>query len=355
MGFQEDMRANNKRYIQDIKTGHEQAKKNIAQPKSSTESKSKKREVSKQWRAVPKWQVITLLVLFFPVGLYLLWRQDRWAKSTKKKATWLTLSVVAACMALIVIFAPPTVGVTSSLAPIKSSSYLMSGTVSPPGSQVTVNDVSAKVTGATFSATVPLHEGDNSMMVVVVSGSKKTQQVVKIHRYTKSEILAQEKAAAKKKADAATAAAKASADAKAKQAQQAAAQQKADADAAAAAAQKKAADAAAAQQKANAAAAAAAAKLPKVLLDITGSGIKQTQSFTTKSSWTIDYTFDCSNFGSQGNFQIYLNNTDGSYNYGAGPNDLAMSGGDTEYYYNDAGGHYLTINSECNWHVTVKS
>lgn len=93
---------------------------------------------------------------------------------------------------------------------------------------------------------------------------------------------------------------------------------------------------------------------PTVLLNQSGSGQAQTASFTTGKSWSITYTFDCSSFGSQGNFQIYIDNTDGSYNTDTGANDLAMNGGNTDYYY-DAGSHYLQINSECDWTVTVKN
>lgn len=88
------------------------------------------------------------------------------------------------------------------------------------------------------------------------------------------------------------------------------------------------------------------------LLSQSGSGQASTASFTTTSNWVITYTFDCSSFGSQGNFQIYINNTDGSLNTDTGANDLAMSGGNTDHYY-DAGSHYLQINSECDWTVSV--
>ena len=247
MGFREDMKANNERFKHGIKAGNEQFKKDV---KEKGKSKSSKKDFSDKWRAVPRWQIIVLLIVFFPIGLYLLWRQDRWSKGTKKKGTFATLTVLVALIVLIVIFAPPTVSVTSSLASVKSSSYHLTGTISPSGSLVTVNGAQAKVTGDTFSEDVKLKEGDNTLKVVVISGSKRTEQVFKIHRYTRAEIAAQEKAAAKKKAEAAAAAAKkkaAAAAAQAKRKQAADAKAKTDAEAAAAAAKKKAAaDAAAA-------------------------------------------------------------------------------------------------------------
>jgi len=90
-----------------------------------------------------------------------------------------------------------------------------------------------------------------------------------------------------------------------------------------------------------------------VLLDQSGSGEAQTKPFTTTGEWTVAYTFDCSAWGSSGNFQFDVANTDGSDNLDNGANDLAMSGGNTDYYY-DAGQHYLSVNSECDWHVVVK-
>lgn len=215
---------------------------------------SNKSDAVGRFRAVPKWQIIALLILFFPAGLYLLWRQDRWSKRTKKITTWIVSVALVAFFALIVIFAPPTVTITSSLASVKSDSYQLTGEISPVGSIVTVNGVQAKVDGDTFSSDVQLKEGDNTLKVVVTSGDRRTEQEFKIHRYTKAEVIAQEEAAAKKEADAAAAAAKKKADdtaaAQAKQQQEADAKAKADADAAAKAAEDKAAADAAAKAKA---------------------------------------------------------------------------------------------------------
>lgn len=97
---------------------------------------------------------------------------------------------------------------------------------------------------------------------------------------------------------------------------------------------------------------APAAPTPKVLLDQSSSGDVSTAPFTTTGDWTLTYTFDCTNYGYAGNFQIYIENTDGSENTDEGANDLSMSGGNTDHYY-DSGQHYLEINTECDWHVTV--
>lgn len=88
------------------------------------------------------------------------------------------------------------------------------------------------------------------------------------------------------------------------------------------------------------------------LLDTSGNGIQTTQKFTTTGDWTLNYTFDCSNFGFKGNFQVYVYDDSGSP-VDVAANDLGMSGGNTEYEHT-AGTYYLEINSECSWHVTVK-
>ncbi len=96
------------------------------------------------------------------------------------------------------------------------------------------------------------------------------------------------------------------------------------------------------------------AAAPQTLLDVSGSGTKTTQSFTAAGDWTLGYSYNCSNFGDQGNFQVYVYNSDGSMSFdNAGVNELGKSGSDTEYYHK-GGSYYLEMNSECNWHVVVK-
>jgi hypothetical protein len=95
----------------------------------------------------------------------------------------------------------------------------------------------------------------------------------------------------------------------------------------------------------------AAAPQPKTLLTLKGSGIKKSATFTTGDEWILKYTYDCSNFGSSGNFQVYLY-TDGTMG-GVLVNELAAKGNDTAPQHGDAGSHYLEMNSECSWTVTV--
>lgn len=96
-----------------------------------------------------------------------------------------------------------------------------------------------------------------------------------------------------------------------------------------------------------------AVQQPQTLLDLSGNGNQQTKAFTATGKWSATYTYDCSNFGMKGNFQFDVNNTDGSSNTDVGASEIGNSGGATDHYY-DGGEHYLTIASECNWHVTIQ-
>jgi len=101
--------------------------------------------------------------------------------------------------------------------------------------------------------------------------------------------------------------------------------------------------AAAAHQAADAARQAAA-----TALDISGSGTHSTETFTVNNEWELDWSYDCSSFGSQGNFQIYIYT--GRTLLGVGVNQLGDSDSGTEYLH-QGGDIYLEINSECNWSV----
>jgi hypothetical protein len=92
----------------------------------------------------------------------------------------------------------------------------------------------------------------------------------------------------------------------------------------------------------------------QTLLDVSGSGSKTTAKFTAASDWDLNYTYDCSNFGDQGNFQVMIYNGDGSMSFdNVAVNELGASGTDVEHYHK-GGTYYLVVNSECKWKVSVK-
>jgi hypothetical protein len=167
------------------------------------------------------------------------------------------------------------------------------------------------------------------------------------------QIKGQQVAAAKAAAAAKVAAAKAAAAAKVAAAKAAAAAQAAAAKAAAA----KAAAAAAAAQRA----AAAQAYAHRVLATMSGNGIQNSAPFLVSASpVTATYTYDCSGFGTAGNFiadMLSGNQSDLGSDDQSIANALGMSGGATTTLYpaNTGSDYYLSVNSECDWTVTVNA
>jgi hypothetical protein len=89
------------------------------------------------------------------------------------------------------------------------------------------------------------------------------------------------------------------------------------------------------------------------LLVLTGSGSKSTHVLTVPKEWSLEWSYDCSNFmASGGNFQVFIYNSDGSPAEVNGLNQLGSRGGDTEYYH-QGGSLYFVINSECRWTIKV--
>ena len=92
----------------------------------------------------------------------------------------------------------------------------------------------------------------------------------------------------------------------------------------------------------------------QTLLDITGSGSKSTAKFTAASDWDLNWSYDCSNFGEQGNFIVSIYNGDSTMSFeNTGVNQLGKSDASVEHYHT-GGTFYLTVNSECKWKIQVK-
>lgn len=244
--FREQLKESNQKFKDEMKVTNAKFKTDIKNPKPLT---------AKDKRFFRNVGVILLLIFLYPVGLFVMFRKSGWSKKSKIIATSIG-GAFFALMVVAVINAPPTATLDNikldGNKSVEGKNFNIIGSVSPINSTMTVNGKSVKIDGqGKFNYSVPLNEGDNDITVITKNGDQQSTSVYKIHRYTKAEVIAQEKAAAKKEADVAAAAAKKKADdAAATQAKQ---QQAADAKAKAYAA---AADAAA---KAKAAAAAAAA------------------------------------------------------------------------------------------------
>jgi hypothetical protein len=82
-----------------------------------------------------------------------------------------------------------------------------------------------------------------------------------------------------------------------------------------------------------------------------GTGIRRSSKFTATGVWTIRYSYDCSNFGSSGSFQILLYDESVGLSEVA-VNELGEKGSSSQPEYKP-GRFYLGIKSECAWHVDV--
>jgi len=90
----------------------------------------------------------------------------------------------------------------------------------------------------------------------------------------------------------------------------------------------------------------------RTVLNITGSGAQSTANFNIPAAangWRVAWSYDCSAFGSPGNFDYYVTKTSG-LTLDFGPNQLGSGGSGTEIYH-DTGTFSLQVNSECNWTV----
>lgn len=95
------------------------------------------------------------------------------------------------------------------------------------------------------------------------------------------------------------------------------------------------------------------AKAKQQLLDVQGSGTKSTNTFTAAGDWDLTWSYDCSNFGAQGNFVVIAKTKDNNPAFRINPvNQLGAKGNDVDHYH-QGGSYFLEVNSECNWHITV--
>jgi hypothetical protein len=211
---------------------------------TKSDNSAKRKVKDKKWYQRDLW-IIIFLVVFWPLGVYWMWRHAQWKTYAKIIVSALELLFFIIFVASIA-NASPYVNLDSSYyatPKTDASTYVVSGTA-PSGDIVKVNGITTLRSGDNFKATVPLKSGDNQISVVATDGSKHTQKNFIIHRNTLAEIKARNDVIAAAKKVANVAAAKKAADAAAKA--QAVAAAKSAADAAAAAAKAQAAQAAAA-------------------------------------------------------------------------------------------------------------
>lgn len=149
--------------------------------------------------------IIALIILIFPVGLYLMWKHTNWAKWLK-----ITLSTFFGLVALMVVIAAlnpqPYISVdnlNNGRISTDSASYTVTGSLSGivDGVKVTVNDQEAERDGSKFSATLQLKDGDNPVVVVSSIEDKAQREEFVLYKTPEAELKARREAEAKRKAD----------------------------------------------------------------------------------------------------------------------------------------------------------
>lgn len=184
--FKRDMRANNAKFRRDMKANNQQFRERLRVTRDEPKPEPTIRPVDVEAER-PK---VTPL-----------------SKKPKRKKR-IIIATITACLVLFVIlsviFAPPSLAVTSSTTPQAEGAYTVSGKITS-GDTVTVNGQAAQIAGSTFTAKIDLSEGDNEIKIIAYRGSKKTEKVIRVHRFTSSEVAEQKRqeaeAAAKLKAD----------------------------------------------------------------------------------------------------------------------------------------------------------
>ena len=177
---------------------------------------------AKKWFKQTGW-IVVLLILFWPVGLFLMWKYTTWQK-------WVKITVSIAEVVVFGVFitnTPPSITLDNfpgGRVATDDSSYTVVGKATLADT-IMINQKKASYDGSVFSATIDLKQGDNDVKVVASKGDKHTEKHYTVHRTTDAEMKA------KRDAQAAVDAQKAKDEANAKAVADATARAQAEADA----------------------------------------------------------------------------------------------------------------------------
>ncbi len=159
--------------------------------------------------------IIALLIIFFPIGLYLMWRRAKWPLASK--------IVISSLFALPIILLPiaayysgASIDVDHSLnnrIATDNANYTITGDVSSVHTaSLTIDGKSVPLNGGKFSYKTNLKQGDNTFVFVAKDSKGTDKEVITVHRTTAAEFAA--RAAAKRAAEAKAIAAKKKAEGK---------------------------------------------------------------------------------------------------------------------------------------------
>jgi len=185
----------------------QQKKKQLLQVSSPQETKPQQSEEKtvkgEKWYKEP-FGIIALLILFFPVGLFLMWKYSGWSPKVK----WVISGIFAFLIVLgfIIDAATPTPTITLSEFEsdkiVTGSEYSLSGKVDPPSSELKVNGKTVEVKeDGSFTYTLSLKEGVNEIKIEANNSGKTAELSRKLTRELTEEEKAAKAAEEKRKAE----------------------------------------------------------------------------------------------------------------------------------------------------------
>lgn len=151
------------------------------------------------------WFIITLLVIFAPVGIFLVWKYANWKRSRKIIGTIASALLIIGAL-IIGLNAPATIQVDNlgknNTITTDDATYTLTGNISTlHDTTLTINGEETEISSSgDFSKKLDLKEGDNKIELVATSDKGTTEETVTVHRTTQAEFAERAHKAAEEKA-----------------------------------------------------------------------------------------------------------------------------------------------------------
>jgi|GEM_PF-1318906 len=185
----------------------QQKKAQLLQLSSNQETQSQKPnenvEEKEKWYKKP-FGIIALLILFFPVGLFLMWKYTDWHKNIKWGITGFFALIVIWSIVSSALAKTPVITLNDFEADktVTGSEYSLSGKVDPPSSEVKINGKSVEVKeDGSFTYSLSLEEGVNEIKIEANNSGKTAELSRKLTRELTEEEKVAKAAEEKRKAE----------------------------------------------------------------------------------------------------------------------------------------------------------
>lgn len=167
---------------------------NYSRFRQSEESQEIVPHAPKHWY-VKKSVIITLLIVFLPLGLTLMWKFAHWSKKTKWVITGVTVLPIVLCVMGLYNSTPSIIihNSTSNRINTDQAEYVIAGRVSSTKGvpNLTIGGQPVALTeNLEFSHKVSLGEGDNSFELASTNNNGTAKELLIVHRTTKEEFVA---------------------------------------------------------------------------------------------------------------------------------------------------------------------